>query len=69
LDFVGPLNLIIQCKQYVLVMMEHFKKWLELVPLLNHNNERCCHTFMDRIFNRFRAPTKVLINQGVSLGM
>jgi hypothetical protein len=39
LDFVGPLSLTLQHNQYVLVMIEQFSKWLELVPLPIHNND------------------------------
>jgi hypothetical protein len=40
---------------YVLVMIEHFSKWLELVPLLDCSNERTTYAFMDKVFNRFGA--------------
>jgi len=33
LDFIGPLNLIVFHNQYVLVMIKHFFKWIELSPL------------------------------------
>jgi hypothetical protein len=39
LDFVGPLSLTLQHNQYVLVMIEQFSKWLELVPLPIHSND------------------------------
>jgi hypothetical protein len=38
LDFVNPLNLTTRHNLYVLVMIEHFSKWLELVLLLDYNN-------------------------------
>jgi hypothetical protein len=46
-------------------MIEHFSKWLELVLLLDHSNERAAYAFLDRMFNRFGALTKVLIGQGI----
>jgi hypothetical protein len=66
LDFANPLNLTPQHNQYVLVMIEHFSKWLELVPLLNRSNERITHAFLDRVFSGFGAPLKVLIDQGTN---
>jgi hypothetical protein len=33
LDFVEPLGLNIWHNRYVLVMIEHFSKWIELAPL------------------------------------
>ncbi len=35
LDFAGPLPLTIWHNKYVLVMVEHFSKWIELVPSLD----------------------------------
>jgi transposase-like protein len=64
LDFAGPLNLTPQHNQYVLVMIEHFPNFLEFVSLLDHNNEGVTYAFLDRVFNRFGAPTKVFIDQG-----
>jgi len=45
-------------------MIQHFSKWLELVPLPNNSNEGVAYAFLDRILSRFRAPTKVFIDQG-----
>jgi hypothetical protein len=46
-------------------MIEHFSKWLELVPMLDHNNERVAYAFLDRVFWRFGAPIEVFTNQGM----
>jgi hypothetical protein len=46
-------------------MIEHFSKWLELVPLSNRSNEEATYAFLDRVFNRFGVPVEVLINQGI----
>jgi hypothetical protein len=63
LDFVGPLNLMPQHNRYVLVMIEHFSKWLELVPLLNHNSERATYAFLDKVFSRFGVLVENFIDQ------
>jgi hypothetical protein len=34
------------------------------VPLLDWNNEKNVYAFLDGVFNRFGAPTKVFTNQG-----
>jgi hypothetical protein len=44
-------------------MIEHFSKWLELVPLLNCSSEKTTYAFLDKVLNRFMAPTKVLTGQ------
>jgi hypothetical protein len=46
------------------ISIEHFSKWLELVPLLDHINEGVAYAFWDMVFNRFGAPSKVFIDQG-----
>ncbi len=38
-------------------------KWLELVPLLNHNKEGTTYTFFDRVFSRFGILVEVFTNQ------
>ncbi len=65
LDFAIPLCLTLQLDQYVLVMIEHFSKWLKLVSLVDHNNEKATYTFLDRVLNKFGALSKVLIDQGM----
>jgi hemoglobin-like flavoprotein len=46
-------------------MIEHFSKWLELVPLLDCNNEGIAYAFFDKMFGKFGALAEVLINQGM----
>jgi len=66
LNFIDPLNLTIQHNQiYVLVMIEHFLKWLELVPLLHYSSEGITYAFVDMAFNKFKAPTKIFTNQNI----
>jgi hypothetical protein len=43
LDFASSLSLTPWRNWYVLVMIEHFSKWLELVPLLDLNSERASY--------------------------
>jgi hypothetical protein len=45
-------------------MIEHFSKWLELVPLPNRSSEGAAYAFLDIMFSRFGVPTKVL--EGIS---
>jgi hypothetical protein len=41
-------------------MIKHFSKWLELVPLPDHNSEGTAYAFLDNMFNNFSVSTKVL---------
>ena len=64
LDFVGPLPLTKHCNQYVLVMVEHFSKWIELVALPDRESEGSAFAFLDRVLSHFGAPAQVLTDQG-----
>jgi hypothetical protein len=46
-------------------MIEHFSKWLELVPLLVCSNERGAYAYLDKVLSKFGAPTEVLIDQTI----
>jgi hemoglobin-like flavoprotein len=43
-------------------MIEYILKWLNLVPLLDHNNENITYSILDKLFNKFRALIKVFTN-------
>lgn len=49
----------------MLVMIDHFSKWIELAPFFYKNNERVYNAFLDEILNKFGAPTKELMNKGM----
>jgi hypothetical protein len=62
LDFLSPLNLTLQHNLYVLVIIKHFSKWLELVPLPNRSNEGIAYGFLNEIFIKFGVPTNKVQN-------
>jgi transposase InsO family protein len=64
LDFVGPLPVTPRHNKYVLVMIEHFSKWIELVALPDKFSEGAAYSFLDCVLNRFGAPAEVLTDQG-----
>ena len=64
LDFVGPLPPTPPGAKYVLVMVEHFSKWIELVALSQNSLELATAAFLDRVLARFGAPIEVLTDQG-----
>jgi hypothetical protein len=61
LDFTKPFPLIMWYNSCVLVMVEHFSKWIELMLSHNKSNERVAYAFLDQILNQFRAAIEVLI--------
>jgi hypothetical protein len=65
LDFAGPLPLMVRHNRYVLVMVEHLSKWIELVPSLNKSSDGITYAFLNKLFSHFGALAKVLTNQGM----
>jgi hypothetical protein len=64
LDFAGPLPITPRHNKYVLVMIEHFSKWIELVALPDKFSEGAAYSFLDCVLSRFGAPAEVLTDQG-----
>jgi hypothetical protein len=64
LDFAGPLPVTSRHNRYVLVMVEHFSKWIELVALPDKYSEGVAYAFLDRVLSHFGAPAEVLTDQG-----
>ena len=46
LDFVEPLPITKRYNKYILVMIEHFSKWIELLAFLDKLNEEATYTFL-----------------------
>ncbi len=65
LDFAGPLPLTVRHNRYVLVMVEHFSKWIELVPSPNKSSGGVTYAFLNRVLSHFGALAKVLTNQSM----
>jgi hypothetical protein len=63
LDFARPLPLTIWHNRYVLVMVEHFSKWIELVSSFDKSNKGVVYAFLDMVLSHFGALAKVLTDQ------
>jgi hypothetical protein len=46
------------------MMVEHFSKWIELVPSPDKSNEGITYAFLDKVLSHFGALVEVLIDQG-----
>ncbi|OAE21603.1 hypothetical protein AXG93_939s1100 [Marchantia polymorpha subsp. ruderalis] len=60
LDFARPLPLTVRHHQYVLVMVEHFSKWIELVALRDKASDGVAYAFLDRVLSHYGALAEVL---------
>jgi hypothetical protein len=45
-------------------MVEHFSKWIELVPSPDKSSEGVAYAFLDKVLSHFGAPVEVLTDQG-----
>jgi hypothetical protein len=49
---------------YIMIMIEHFSKWIKLVALPDKSSHNTSHAFLQQVLNRLRACVKCLTNQG-----
>jgi len=64
-DFVGPLPRSKHGNQMLLVMIDRFSKWTELVPLRSATAESLKKAFRERIIARYGVPKVVITDNGV----
>ena len=64
LDLLGELPLSRRGKRYVLVMIEHVSKWVELVALSSKSATGIANAFLREVLSRFGACAEVLTDQG-----
>lgn len=64
LDFVGPLVDTTRGAKYVLVIVKHFSKWIELVALPQNSSKLGAMAFLDCVLAQFGALIEVLVDQG-----
>ncbi len=63
-DLMGPLHKTARGNAYVMIMIEHFSKWVEVAPLPCKESQHTAHAILDRVISRFGAPAEVLTDRG-----
>ncbi len=63
-DLVGKLPQTSKGNVYIMIMTEHFSKWVELIALLDKSSHNTNQAFLQQILNRFGACAKCLTDQG-----
>ncbi|KAK3084611.1 hypothetical protein FSP39_016239 [Pinctada imbricata] len=64
LDFLGPLPPTARGNEYVLVMVDQFTKWMEVVPLPSQSADVTAKAAIDGFFARFGYPFEIFTDQG-----
>ena len=59
-DLVGDSPITAKGNKYVKIAVEHFTKWVELVPIRSKSSTDVAHAFLDEVLSRFGAPREVL---------
>ena len=63
MDMMGPLPVTARGNQYVLVMSDHFTKWVEAVPMANQCTDTVARAFVDQVITRHGIPDRILTDQ------
>ena len=49
---------------YLMVCIEHFSKWCEIIPIKDKNPSTCRDAFVSAVLTRFGSPAEVLTDRG-----
>eukprot|EP00873_Tetraselmis_striata_P029125 jgi/Tetstr1/449389/TSEL_003898.t1 len=63
-DSAGPLPTSSEGHKYVIVIVEHFSKWIELVPVRDLEATTTAKAFHERVLARYGAPVEVVTDIG-----
>ena len=67
MDFIGQINLpSSKGHRFVLVAMDYFTKWTEVVPLKNMTHREVIDFFTEHIIHRFGIPQTLTTDRGSS---
>jgi hypothetical protein len=63
-DLAGELPQTFRGNVYIMIMIEHFSKWVELIALPDKSSHNTNQAFLQQVLSRFGACAKCLIDQG-----
>jgi hypothetical protein len=67
LDFVGQIHpASSKGHQFVLVAIDYFTKWTEVIPLKNMMHKEVIHFILEHVFHGFGIPHTLIMDQGSS---
>ena len=64
MDFAGPLTLTKAGNKWVLVCIEHFTKWVELIPLPSKSSRDSTRGLLQGVLSRYGASGEILTDKG-----
>jgi hypothetical protein len=63
-DLAGKLPHTSKGNVYIMIMIDHFSKWVKLVALSDKSSHSTNQAFLQQILSRFGACAKCFIDQG-----
>jgi transposase-like protein len=63
-DLLGDLHETTRGNKYVMIMIEHFSKWIEIAALPSKESQYTAQAFLERVVSRFGAPAEVVTDRG-----
>ncbi len=64
IDFLGPLPKTKQGNEHILMMVDQFTKWVEIIPLSSQTAEETARAAVNCFFSRFGVPFRIFSDQG-----
>lgn len=59
LDFLGPFPASVNNKKYILVITDHFTKWVEAFAVTDQTRETTAKKLVEEFIARFGAPLEI----------
>ena len=66
LDYLGPLPETARGNKYILVITDHFTKYVEVIPVPNQHAEDCASRLLNDIIARWGTPLRIHSDQGAT---
>lgn len=63
-DILGPLPVTKQGNKYILMIIDQFTKWLEIVPIPNQNSITIAKAMVDNFISKYGCPSELHSDQG-----
>jgi len=64
-DLAGELPQTSRGNVYIMIMIKHFSKWVELVALLDKSSHNTSQAFLQQVLSRFGASAECRTDQGL----
>ena len=64
MDFVGPFPATARGHKYLIVIMDYFTKWVEVIPTPNATAKTVAEVLLTEIIGRFGSPETIHTDQG-----